>query len=500
MKKLLFFVAYCMVCTTIVLVSSREVGAQSSSNLQVPHGYRIARNWGAKTSATLTNLLADLGSTEHWVVVLDGGAWTISTNVTFGTNIHLVIMDDTYFNIATSQTVTVNGRWTKGPTMAFTGDGEAAGDADFLYRWTEWGDETQYDIGVGVLFGGGSHNWGAGTNIFDWLYVTNLVQRGAANGGGYDYLGMGNIRPNGDGAQSNGTDTRRWAGVYTVDLDVEDDALIGDDLTVLGDLNLGGDLTVTGDTSLLGDLDVDGDVDLGGATFTDYISGYMKDCYGSFVDDDTVQIGTGEGICNGSWFEVTSASNVDVSLVGTGTNWHYFYIDDDQSSYPVPKIIASTTEPSESSTKHGWYNGNDRCIWAAIEVGNTIYTNTQANGEVMFTAQEALAGNVNPDGSWQECDDASPTNWLPVNVLYIVVGMEAQDSGAQCRAEVATLEHVNQGADAVQNNYFTIKGYDIVNVTGLRVYLGASRDLRVCGDNDDDNALDLSIQGYKIKR
>lgn len=51
----------------------------------------------------------------------------------------------------------------------------------------------------------------------------------------------------------------------------------------------------------------------------------------------------------------------------TGTQWYYLYIDDSAISSPLltaSQLLFSTTAPSWSEAKHGWYNGNDRCIFA----------------------------------------------------------------------------------------------------------------------------------------
>jgi hypothetical protein len=55
--------------------------------------------------------------------------------------------------------------------------------------------------------------------------------------------------------------------------------------------------------------------------------------------------------------------------------WHYIYIDDsavDTLNSPeltAAQLLNSTTAPTWSDAKHGWYNGNDRCIFACYESG-----------------------------------------------------------------------------------------------------------------------------------
>jgi hypothetical protein len=54
----------------------------------------------------------------------------------------------------------------------------------------------------------------------------------------------------------------------------------------------------------------------------------------------------------------------------TTTGWHYLYLDQsaiDAGSSPIIQdshFLSSTTAPSYDTTYHGYYNGNDRCIFA----------------------------------------------------------------------------------------------------------------------------------------
>jgi hypothetical protein len=61
----------------------------------------------------------------------------------------------------------------------------------------------------------------------------------------------------------------------------------------------------------------------------------------------------------------SGGSNASSSAAGT-SQWQYLYIDD--SSISASPLVAasflnSTTAPTYSQTKHGWYNGSDRCIF-----------------------------------------------------------------------------------------------------------------------------------------
>jgi len=62
----------------------------------------------------------------------------------------------------------------------------------------------------------------------------------------------------------------------------------------------------------------------------------------------------------------SGGSNASSSAAGT-SQWQYLYIDDSAiSASPLVagSFLNSTTAPTYNQTKHGWYNGSDRCIFA----------------------------------------------------------------------------------------------------------------------------------------
>jgi hypothetical protein len=56
------------------------------------------------------------------------------------------------------------------------------------------------------------------------------------------------------------------------------------------------------------------------------------------------------------------------------SQWHYVYIDDSAlsgSTITAARLLNDTTAPSWSDGKHGYYNGNDRCIFAVLTNGSS---------------------------------------------------------------------------------------------------------------------------------
>ena len=103
-------------------------------------------------------------------------------------------------------------------------------------------------------------------------------------------------------------------------------------------------------------------------------------------DDDEIYIGPGGYHHSGTseqylyWnteltFQVGSGgTNSDSEDLGNN-EWHYIYIDDSAVVTSGAQLLTNTefvnntTAPSWSADKHGWYNSNDRCIFAFFTDG-----------------------------------------------------------------------------------------------------------------------------------
>lgn len=120
-----------------------------------------------------------------------------------------------------------------------------------------------------------------------------------------------------------------------------------------------------------------------GATATQWSAirqkGYVQKAKFEYSSSTAILIGAGEYELddgsnpeNFSWDSQLTftlgpgGSNSSSSSIGTN-EWQYIYMD--QSNISASPLVAgsflnSTTAPTYSQTKHGWYNGNDRCIFA----------------------------------------------------------------------------------------------------------------------------------------
>lgn len=97
-------------------------------------------------------------------------------------------------------------------------------------------------------------------------------------------------------------------------------------------------------------------------------------------------------------------SVLTINLVTIAANtWYYVYIDDSTIALGIDLLVAgnitvNATAPTWNATKHGYYNGNDRCIFMFLPaVLDTIPTYYWHDGsEYVGTNTGALSYNTHP--------------------------------------------------------------------------------------------------------
>lgn len=118
----------------------------------------------------------------------------------------------------------------------------------------------------------------------------------------------------------------------------------------------------------------------------------------------------------------SGGSNVSSSALGT-SQWQYIYIDESAiSASPLvaASFLNSTTAPTYSQSKHGWYNGSDRCVFA-------VYINASGDIDPFYHNGSDF---VQFAESYAEFDVNPPTfnSWTPIGpfVRTLPIGKEAE--------------------------------------------------------------------------
>ena len=159
-----------------------------------------------------------------------------------------------------------------------------------------------------------------------------------------------------------------------------------------------------------------------GATATEWATirnrGYINRSQFDYSNTTTILIGAGSyEVDNGSAPETfywdsqltfvlgSGGSNASSSAIGT-SQWQYIYMDESAiSASPLvaASFLNSTTAPTYSHTKHGWYNSSDRCVFAVyINASGDIDPFYHNGSDFVQFAQDYPEFDVNPPtfNSW----------------------------------------------------------------------------------------------------
>jgi hypothetical protein len=236
-------------------------------------------------------------------------------------------------------------------------------------------------------------------------------------------------------------------------------------------------------------------------SYTGIMKGTIEGAVVTYYDTSSVQVTPGYGDCNGNYWEITEPVYIYVGII-SGPNSddpRYFYINS-QSSFPTPSIYESTSLPTWSDAKLGWYSGNDRCIgvfWygEAYSYPHTKFTVHGRGKHIRYITEEPIIVYVNgtaPTGSWTLLDEEG--GWYPVNSTAVSISGYTTDNGTALLA-VTALDNATPGKLCRE---LSGVGFNRASICGW-VQLGASRDLSWLGEADDDSAY-IYLNGFEYQR
>jgi len=138
------------------------------------------------------------------------------------------------------------------------------------------------------------------------------------------------------------------------------------------------------------------------ALLDDLLHGFCRRAKFRWKDSDEIYIGSGvyfhEGTSNQTlyWnseltFQLGSGGTNGASSNVGNNQLHYIYIDDSAVVSAATRLLTnteflnSTTAPSWSASKHGWYNSSDRCIGCFLSDGSgNIIEFTQSDDFILL--------------------------------------------------------------------------------------------------------------------
>lgn len=123
---------------------------------------------------------------------------------------------------------------------------------------------------------------------------------------------------------------------------------------------------------------------------------------------------------------VYSDSKIAYEFTSLGaSDWSYLYLDDSAivtagtNVISATELVDATTEPAWSASKHGQYNGSDRCIFAVRTDGsNNILEFFHENDLVLFAVRINVTNAVDPDTTWTDSTQIIPAFTQKAEVTF----------------------------------------------------------------------------------
>lgn len=177
--------------------------------------------------------------------------------------------------------------------------------------------------------------------------------------------------------------------------------------------------------------------------------------------------------------------------------WHYIYLDDSAIVTQAAALLDAdcflneTTAPTWNATKRGWYNGNDRCIFAVYETGGAI-SEFWHDGEnyVSYGAYVAAASGQDVDNTWVEVTSALRMPSFSIRAcVYIRVNYgNADDASLFWRpngSAAAGLHILATDADVLRKSNIL----DVITDSGHLIQLKH-------GSADNTNTVNVDVHGW----
>lgn len=238
-------------------------------------------------------------------------------------------------------------------------------------------------------------------------------------------------------------------------------------------------------------------------TKLDYADGFVV----KYDTTTSIAITSGEIAANGKIYNLSADTTHSMTSLASAFDMHYIYIDDSESTVPDAVIIDSTTEPTFSDSKRGFYSGDDKCISVVVSPAGSstigyfdtvVISPTIIEYYYNMSAFPQMATAMDPSGVWQKPFPNDGSAVTPVNANKIYLRFSGLDLGGQANIFIANKDFTDD--DSTINNAYIRWAAGETIMGSIMLALGASRDVRITGNDGDDNAMNLNCSGFGIKR
>lgn len=170
--------------------------------------------------------------------------------------------------------------------------------------------------------------------------------------------------------------------------------------------------------------------------------------YNGGVTAYTVKVGAASYWCKDKY--CYWASELTTGAIGTpvASTWYYLYLDYSEiasgTAIVAGKLIWSSTAPTWNGTYRGWYNTDDRCIFAAkTNDGPTNILECFHSGSFVLSADIGAANSVQPSDVWTDLVLDIPTFVTAAKVtIYHLYSNAATFVRLRTNEQTGTTGHV----------------------------------------------------------
>ena len=229
--------------------------------------------------------------------------------------------------------------------------------------------------------------------------------------------------------------------------------------------------------------------------------------FANYLTTTSVRLSPGSVEANGKKYQTDSPVDHVLTLASPFA-FYYIYLDVSESSSGNIVVYDSVSEPVKDLIRKGWYhpsNTEDRLLELAPSkdasttmeyFSNFQVGDNQVRSEINSNAFQ-IALNMTPSGAWQTPSEQESGYYTPVNAVAVMVKMFNTDP-----TTVLKMSWKNNEAAAVNTDIYEamtrLTGYDEATFSAWGP-LGASRNIKVGGEPDDNPELQAWIGGYQYE-
>lgn len=223
------------------------------------------------------------------------------------------------------------------------------------------------------------------------------------------------------------------------------------------------------------------------------LSGFKTGLLAGYSDTDELTFSGGSIEVGGSTYTLGAATTVTFSGLGASqSRWIYVAAPSSGTALSASEFSSSTTTPTWSAAKGGWYNGDDRAVFVLITNASSQFVNFRCNGRLVLYDNPILdADSITPSTTWTDVTLSVPV----LDGLVAVITAFSRYSNANATSYVRT-----NGSSAVTGQRL---GYVTANLaerhhSHVRVVVDSAAKVEVKFQTATSNLISVYADGFEL--